>query len=992
MMVLSKKWFCHPLRILQDQFPQPQSHLLSSSAQKTILTQMIRSRTILIAACAISLAAAPLRAEDIAVAKDAVTSAKLIQASRKPETVLVADLARADKGVLFEGETAEAVRPGRYRLHAVMGFAPLGNIVNSTIDISVTAGDATRSVMSVHFPVADEFIDCGLDIGHFSGGTMPVAITWGFESEEAKDARTKAAARDAPKVGAAVPGAGLGDEAEDDEGEDDLLQLEIKGGRVPLADGQKIRYRLMLSGVHLEPLSPVAVTRVRADKVFYKPGESAVATATIRNLDKSAESVTLKAELLSGLTARREIASEALKLAPGESREWQGQFETGELRWGCELKVTATTSAGMETSKGEYFSVADDPWDVALIAAHPGHLAHFDKKERATEAAEELRSQGFTGFEAFFWAPCDFMEFTPDTEKFFSGQTAYPGSITGTKNMIDAAHQHGMVATVYSNLWGGSGPPVYEVMRQHPDWFGPTSFNAYVLDDWDLMRAGRIRAPGIAHWCSASLRLNPSDDTFRRHAQELIDSHHQFGWDGVRYDSYYSRYWNLRAMSVARPMIRKVVPGFLFGYNSFAVNDHRAGALELMVEGGGMIMAEGIRIERTDYRGYASELLKWRDIVWPYGGHVGPIYQGKGQENVLTPLDQMHYSSVILASGAHPYYHPLESAFSEHQLFAKRYSEFVYDNRMRPLKAPEQVIAFGKGADFFFWKQMARTVTLSGQKRRLVVHLINSPENGKPFVNWAMKRPTVHRNLPVTLTLPAGAKVTGAWALKAFPTAQHTTIPIRKAGDAWTGTINEVLYWTVLVVDYESDEPLAEPLTPKDLTDTYIQHWKVIGPFPNPTDEQKGFEAVYPPEEKLDLDAACEGSDGKEVRWGLIHAKGAPELAGSLIDLRRHFSKKDYVCAYAFTKVTSDRDREAVMVASASDCLTVWFNGKQTFAKKGTVRDITLDMYQIPVQLRKGGNTILLKVCNRWLSWGFYVRLADKEGVPLLDGMSYGLE
>jgi hypothetical protein len=708
--------------------------------------------------------------------------------------------------------------------------------------------------------------------------------------------------------------------------------------------------------------------------------------------------VTLEVALHSGLADRKAVATESFELAAGESRTWQGEFGTEGLAWGCELRATARTKSDQsDQSDGsdfgtDVFSVAADPWAVALIAAHPAHAAHYDSKETAIKDAERLRQEGFTGFEAFFWAPCDFLEFTPDSEKFFSGQTAYPGTITGTKNIIEAVHRHGMVATVYSNLWGGSGPPVFEAMRQHPDWFGPVSFNAYVLDDWDLMAEGRIRAPGIAHWCSASLRLNPSDDTFRRHAQELIDSHHQFGWDGVRYDSYYSCYWNLRAMSIVRPMIRQAVPGFLFGYNSFALNDFRAGALETMVSGGGMIMGEGIRIERTDYRSYAQELTNWRDIVWPYGGHIGPLYQGKGQENVLTPLDQMHYSSVILATGAHPYYHPLESEIGQHQLFARRYSEFVYDNRMRPLTSPEQVISFGQGANFFLWKPLARTVTLNGRNRRLVLHLINSPEDGKPYVNLAMKRPAPFRALPVTLNLPDGAEVKAAWTLKAFPSARHTAIPFEKKGNSWVATVDEVIFWTVLVVDYESDSPIPEPLSPKALTDTYIQHWLVAGPFPNPTDEQKGFETVYPPEQGFDPKAEYDGMDGQKVRWEPIHQKGAPALSGKLIDLRPHFEKKDYVCAYAHTKVVSDADREAVLVASASDCLTIWLNGEQVFAKKDTVWEIGLDMFQVPVRLRKGENTILLKVCNRWLSWGFYVRLADKTGAPLLQGMKYGLE
>lgn len=924
---------------------------------------------------------------------DAAASRELLRGCLAPKTVLVSDLARADDAKLFEATPAAALPPGRYRLHACLALAPVGDIVNSTIEISLRAGQQSRGLTSLHFPVADEFGDFTLDVTQSRPEAIPVSVAWAFRSEEAKKARVQAAAKHAPKMPTGGDIALDEDDEIDEEGEEDLLQLEIKGGRVPLADARQVKYRLMLSGVHIEPLSPVVVETVRSKKVVYRPGERGQAAVTLRNVGTEPERVKLTVALLSGLNKGTQLGAEQLVMPPGSTREWQGEFETAELYWGCELRAGAETKAGLLSSGSDWLAVASDHWDVALIAAHPAHTAHFNNRERAVKDAERLRQQGFTGFEAFFWAPCDFIDFTPDDEKFFSGQTAYPGTITGTKNIIEACHEHGMVATVYSNLWGGSGPPVYREMQRHPEWFGPVSFNTYVLDDWDLMGAGRIRAPGIAHWCNASLRLNPSDDTFRRHAQELIDSHKMFGWDGVRYDSFYTRYWNLRALSIVRPMVRDAIPDFLFGYNSYAAGNHRAGALDVMVGGGGMVMAEAIRIERTNQYGrYASELHTWRDIVWPYGGHIGPLYHGAGQETVLTPLDQIVYSSIILATGAHPYYHELESEIGQHQRFAKRYSEFIYNNRMRPLKHPEQVIAFGQNARFFLWARLARTATLGGNRRRLVVHLLNAPEDGKPAANLAMARPRAYRDLPVTLKLPAGSRVSGAWALKAFPSAHHKPVLIREEAENWVATVDEVVFYTVLVVDYESDEPLPEPLTPEDLSDTYLQHWYVVGPFPNPGDDQKGFDIVYPPEKAIDLAARYQGCDDREVKWEPIFEKGTPPLGWKLIDLRRHYWKKDYVLAYATTKVVSDREREAVIVASASDGLIVWLNGEKVFSKNLTVRDITLDMYKIPVRLKKGENTILLKICQRWLSWGFYLRLADKDGVPLRDGMRYGLE
>ena len=44
----------------------------------------------------------------------------------------------------------------------------------------------------------------------------------------------------------------------------------------------------------------------------------------------------------------------------------------------------------------------------------------------------------------------------------------------------------------------------------------------------------------------------------------------------------------------------------------------------------------------------------------------------------------------------------------------------------------------------------------------------------------------------------------------------------------------------------------------------FVLRWKVIGPLDNT--DGKGFDAAYPPEQKIDLEAPCQGKHG-EIRW-----------------------------------------------------------------------------------------------------------------------------
>ena len=46
---------------------------------------------------------------------------------------------------------------------------------------------------------------------------------------------------------------------------------------------------------------------------------------------------------------------------------------------------------------------------------------------------------------------------------------------------------------------------------------------------------------------------------------------------------------------------------------------------------------------------------------------------------------------------------------------------------------------------------------------------------------------------------------------------------------------------------------------------------------------------------------------------------------------------------------------------------------------------IVLDRYTIPVTLKQGENTILVKVCNSTQTWDFYMRLIDADGNPFED-------
>lgn len=946
-------------------------------------------------ACIVAAAALCLGATEVPLARDAAAVQNMLERVGQGRSVYAANLAKGDHGILFSGRTAE-LPAGRYRLHAVAAAAPLGNLIVGPVQLHLEVGNAARSCSTIHFPRDDEFVDLTLDFVS-PGPALDVLLTWSVTEDNKTRGllgqRSLAILR-ADDAGAAgpTPIGMLDAELMDGAG---LMELEDEHSTFTMDEATEIPYRMMLAAIFVEPLSPVEVS-VRTSQIAYRPGERGHATVTLRNHSRHPVQVTPDVELHWGLNQAIPLDCASVAVPAGGTAAATVDFVTDDLYWGAEI-VARVPLPGLPTGEGrQIFAVRNNIWETAITAAHPGHTALFDDMEVARAAARQLRENGFTGFEAFFWGPCDMLDFTPDTERWASGQTAYPGSITGTRNLIEACHDEGIFATVYANLWGGSGPPAMEIQRRHPEWFGNTTFRTYVLDDWDLlgpwqdMRDARLRAPGVAEWCFNQVHVDPLPGLFDLHADELIGTHTMFGWDGVRYDSYYSRAWSVKATRQIRARVEEQVPTFQFGYNSFALRDQRALALDAMVGNGGMVMAEGIRIERGRHLGrFAAEMLSWRDVIWPYGGHgPGMLFRNSTDDETMTPVGIEYQASMILAAGGHLYYTPPNSEMAHYPRFALRYSEYIYNNRMRPLLHPEQVIAFEDDTAFLEWKRFARTLDLDGENRRLVLHLINPPVEQDPFTDKSLKTPVPQRHVPVRINLTPDATVTGAWELRAAPDAGHRPLTHEMRDGTVHLTIPEVRFWTCLVLEYTSATPLPQPITARDKTDTFLQDWHVLGPFPGDA-ELSTFDLPRPPEEGVDLSAASQGRDGRQIAWQRNLPHGGDKLGNRRLDVRDLLDTRNAPgIAYAYTTVQAATDQDVFLFAGYDDVIAIWVNGAELY-RSTKPTELVVDAVKVKAALREGTNEILVKIGHRWLDWSLALRIADEQGAPIADGLTF---
>ena len=165
----------------------------------------------------------------------------------------------------------------------------------------------------------------------------------------------------------------------------------------------------------------------------------------------------------------------------------------------------------------------------------------------------------------------------------------------------------------------------------------------------------------------------------------------------------------------------------------------------------------------------------------------------------------------------------------------------------------------------------------------------------------------------------------------------------------------------------------------EEMRQTGIVHenaWLILGPFDNTAGI--GYNTAYIPEEttQIDLTAKYEGV-GEQIGW----EKFTDDVFDGYIDFGKDINWR---ASYAWATVTSPDEREVQFRFGSDDGGKMWLNGKEVFANpNGGLVEIDKDT--IPVTLKAGKNTILVKVCNGELNWGFYLRITDTDGKPFED-------
>ncbi len=201
---------------------------------------------------------------------------------------------------------------------------------------------------------------------------------------------------------------------------------------------------------------------------------------------------------------------------------------------------------------------------------------------------------------------------------------------------------------------------------------------------------------------------------------------------------------------------------------------------------------------------------------------------------------------------------------------------------------------------------------------------------------------------------------------------------LNKLVDAMSHNLSMHLHLSLVLAEFyrESDKPEKAKAYVQGTGFITKDAWWTLGPFDNTNGI--GYDTAYIPEDVTQIDTATKynGING-QVGW----QKSADRTLDGYIGFEKDI---DWAITYAFTTVTSPDERKVQFRFDSDDQGKIWLNGEEVHAHTIT-HSAQIDWYIIPVTLKPGGNSILVKVCEEAGDWGFYLRITGPDGKPFDD-------
>jgi len=158
-------------------------------------------------------------------------------------------------------------------------------------------------------------------------------------------------------------------------------------------------------------------------------------------------------------------------------------------------------------------------------------------------------------------------------------------------------------------------------------------------------------------------------------------------------------------------------------------------------------------------------------------------------------------------------------------------------------------------------------------------------------------------------------------------------------------------------------------------SDGKIRYWWIIGSFPAP--DTKSWTKELPPEKEVNIQKEYQ-IGAKKYRWKGVQT----DDKNARVDLDKQFALNEKCVAYAYAEVMVPKEQDVLLKMGSDDGIICWVNGQKVHEFIGP-RSLKVDEDSVKVHLKKGTNSVLLKICEGGGSWEFCFRVTDLEGKGL---------
>ncbi|MBI5386412.1 MAG: hypothetical protein HZA90_17210 [Verrucomicrobia bacterium] len=184
---------------------------------------------------------------------------------------------------------------------------------------------------------------------------------------------------------------------------------------------------------------------------------------------------------------------------------------------------------------------------------------------------------------------------------------------------------------------------------------------------------------------------------------------------------------------------------------------------------------------------------------------------------------------------------------------------------------------------------------------------------------------------------------------------------------------------------WDGRQQQKEDVCQQDLNEgVFLKRWLVLGPFQaadsdGSAQSEAALERAFDHDFLADADGETStqpraGStwrqNGKEYRWQFLASDG------DAVDLGGFYGEETNAIAYAWAEIEMAQAKSVLLGLGSDDAIKVWCNG-QLVHRNWAKRNLHPDDDLVPVHLRAGTNSLLVKIQNRTGGWGFACRALD---------------